>query len=191
MKKYLTLSISLIIFLSGIFSANALDPLDADDMQHFMNAMQPLQDLGKKHDFEGDEEENLPAEESPDVFSPMTDSLSLIKQHEAYGEFVVIIQNAGFHDAAEWANVGDRVMRAYMSLKMAQELTPEKRQEMEKSIREIEQNDYLSPDMKKQLITGLKQSLNIFDQKTDENTDDQNAVQPYLSRLESLFKELK
>ncbi len=66
MKKIITLVIGLVIFSANLVSAanlvNSQPPLTKDDIQHFMKAMKPLQDLGEKYDFEEDDEpptENL------------------------------------------------------------------------------------------------------------------------------------
>lgn len=201
MNKFLILCISSAIFLSGIFTAYADTPLSEDNIQHFMNAMKPLQELGKKYDFDenDDDEDNEDNENkdemtmtgASDIFSPMSESLEKVKNHEAFKEFESIILEAGFDDVSQWANVGDRVMRAYMSLKMLENMTPEKIQELKTSIREIEQNEYLSPKIKKQLVASLNQTITIYSQPPLDDKADHNIVKPYLARLDRLFEDLK
>ena len=194
MKIIAALSISILIFLSSFFALHAEVPLSGNDVQHFMNAMKPLQELGTKYDFIENSDkamrnQNPMANQNLSDFSPMTRSLKEIKGHEAYGEFEYIIRNAGFSSPQQWANVGDRVMKAYMSLKMIADITPEKIQEMKVSIEDIKKNEYLSPEIKKQLLNSMTQMMVMTTNIPKTTKADQETLKPYLAKLERLFEE--
>ncbi len=78
-----------------------------------------------------------------------------------------------------------------MSLKMIQAFTPEKRQEMQKTIAEIENNKYLSPESKQQILNNLRRSMTMAQNMSPQATVDQDTLKPYLARLERLFEEQK
>lgn len=169
--------------------AQAAAPLSKDDIQHFMNAMKPLQELGQKYEF--DENKDPPAENTGFTgFSPMTRALEDVKGHASYEEFNIIIHDAGFSSPEQWADVGDRVIRAYTALKVAREMTPEKKQKMMKNIEEVKKNEYLSPELKKQLLESLSQSMTMTDNINAGTKADQESLKPYLDQLERLFEEL-
>ncbi len=188
MKHVLTLCISISLFFGYFFTAHAITPLGENDIQHFMNAMKPLQELGEKYDFP--ENTDTPAE-NPDFadFSPMSRALKDVKDHESYEEFKTIILAAGFSTPQQWASIGDRIMRAYTSAKIIETMTPEKIQKMLKSIEEVKKNEYLSPEIKKQLLNNLTQALTMTDNLTESTKADQEALKPYLAKLERLFEE--
>ncbi|MBL4802929.1 MAG: hypothetical protein JKY45_13670 [Emcibacter sp.] len=195
MKIIVSVSISIFLFLGSLSALHAETHLSGNDIQHFMNAMKPLQKLGDKYDFE--ENNNKSAEDqapmvAPDDFTnftPMSQSLTEITGHKAYGEFEAIVHNAGFSSPQQWATVGDRVMKAYMSLKMIAELTPEKLQEMQVSIEEVKKNEYLSPEMKTQILGSLNQMIAMTTNLSEHDKADQKTLKPYLTKLERLFEE--
>ncbi len=188
MKIIIALCFSIALFSSSLFTASAADTLKGDDIQHFMNAMKPLKKLGKKYDFE-DNEDTSAAQMPEGDFGPMSRSLAQVKDHKAYNEFKSIISKAGFSSPERWAIVGDRVMRAYISLKMLEELTPEKIQELQVSIEAVEKNEYLSAQTKKQLLDSMKQMIALKGDVPKETKADQDALKPYLAKLERLFEE--
>ncbi len=168
--------------------AQAATPLGEDDIQNFMKAMKPLQELGDKYDFENNEDgpsENLDLDE----FSPMSHALENVKEHESYEEFKTIILQAGFSSPQQWASVGDRVLRAYTSLRIIEEMTPERIEEMLKSVEEVKKNQYLSPEIKKQLLESLSQTMTMKENISQSTKADQEALKPYLAKLERLFEE--
>jgi len=192
MTRTIILGIGFLLLLTPLtgnsFAANS--PLTGADIEHFMDAMKPLQKLAKKYDMEEDPDgaaNNMTGRD----FSPMSRSLARIKDHEAYGEFKTIIRDAGFSSTEHWANVGDRVMKAYISLNISQEMTPEQKQEMRQSMAEIEKNEYLSPEMKKQLLANLHQTMTMMDNLSRSDKTDQETLKPYLPKLERLFEELE
>jgi len=187
MKKIFFLPLSIIFFFSTGLMAYADDPLTGDNIQHFMNAMKPLKKLGEKHDI-GNSDHTAAAAMSGHEFTPMTNSLKEIKAHKAYGEFQSIIKSAGFSSAEQWANIGDRIMRAYMSLKITAEMTPERKKIIQKSIQEIKKNEYLTPTVKEQLLKSMNQSLLIPNSSDKADTD---MLKPYLTKLDQLFEEVE
>ncbi|PCJ44561.1 MAG: hypothetical protein COA76_16425 [Moritella sp.] len=190
MKIIIALCFSIVLFSSSLFAAHAAPTLSGDDIQHFMNAMKPLKKLGAKYDF-NDNGNSSTAQMAQTGFAPMSRSLAEVKNHEAYEEFKTIINKAGFSSPEQWAVVGDRVMRAYMSLKALEELTPEKIQELQVSIEAVEKNEYLSAETKKQLLGSMKQMITLKSDMPEESKADQDALKPYLAKLNSLFEELR
>lgn len=188
MKNIIPITLSILLFLGGFITAHATEPLSEGDVQHFMNAYNPVQKLGNKYDFDDDKDDAIENIDPAD-FTPMSYALERVKNHEAYEEFKTIISTAGFSSPQQWANVGDRVMGAFTSLKIIEEMTPEKIQEMLKSIEDVKKNEYLSPEIKKQLLESLTQMVTMSDNISHDEKADQNALKPYLARLERLFEE--
>jgi len=188
MGKNILFSIGIMLFLSAGITARADTALSENDIRHFMNAMKPLQELGKKYDFV--DNNHLPmATLDMNSFSPMSHSLEKVKNHKAFDEFSSIIQGAGFSSVEQWANIGDRIIRAYLSLRIVAEMTPEKIQEIQKSLAEVKQNNYLSPEVKKQLLNSLKRSITLEKNMSNGDKADQKSLKAHLVELEQYFEE--
>ena len=194
MKKKLILGFGVVMLLAMSFGnfhvAYAASPLTSDNIEHFMKAMKPLQQLSRKYDLEKETKGSVD-DFATKEFAPMSRSLDKIKDHKAYDEFTDIILDAGFSSVDQWANVGDRVMKSYISLRMKREMTPEQIQEIKKSMAEIENNAYLSAEMKKQFMANLQRTMAMVNDISNSDKADQEALEPYLPKLDQLFEELE
>lgn len=188
MKNIVSLGMGILIFLGGFFPAHAQAPLSGDDIHHFINAMKPLQELGSQYDFYNIG--NKPVEElNATNFFPMSHSLERVKNHQAYGEFQAIIHDAGFSSPEKWASIGDRIMRAYMFGRLVEELAPEEIQNMRDKMAGIEENDYLSLEIRKKILDNLKQILAMADEMPQAIKADQDSLKPFSAQLKRLFEE--
>lgn len=215
MKNIVTLSIAILFYFGSLLNANAAAPLSQDDINHFINAMKPLQALGQELDKDQalDKEQdsinnkmreeptasssdftgldNISKGNNPSLpnFAPMSHALTKMKGHPAYGKFQSILHNAGFSSPEQWARIGDRIMRAYMSRNMLKSMTPQKTLEIMKTIEEVEENEYLSSETKKHLLNSMKAATAMTRHIPAEIKADQDALKPSLAKLDRLFKE--
>ncbi|NOZ42924.1 MAG: hypothetical protein GXP02_07150 [Alphaproteobacteria bacterium] len=188
MKKIISLSFGIFILYGSFFAAYAQTPLSGNDIRHFIKAMKPLQKLGRKYDFKNSG--NGPAESlNITNFFPMSRSLKTIKDNKGYGEFKAVIRKAGFSSPEQWASIGDRIMRAYVFLKLTKTLTPEKIRDLQKNVAVIEKNKYLSLEMRKKFLDNLKQTIAMARKMPKNITADQASLKPFSAELKRLFKE--
>ncbi|WP_339862160.1 hypothetical protein [Paremcibacter congregatus] len=190
MNKIAITGLSLFAALCMSFSVQAATPLSRDNIESFIAVMKPMQKLEEKYDIleedGSDMQSVLPGSET---FGPMTHSLKTIRTHKSFPEFAKIIDDAGFTSPDQWANVGDRILNAYMGLKMAANMSPADVEKMQESIAELEKNEYLSPETKAQMLVGLKQGLAMMTNPSDQVKADQKALKPYMRKLEILFED--
>ncbi|WP_138379118.1 hypothetical protein [Luteithermobacter gelatinilyticus] len=185
----LSLKLSGIILLLIYHSAAlAQPPLSGDKIEGFISTLPKLEELGEKYDIE-DDQEDLDSQASPDgAFSPFTSSLRTLKGHKAYNDFMAIIREAGFSSAEEWAMVGDRVMRAFISTEIKGQHSSS-RAEMEEAIKDVQNNPHISTEQKQAIINNLHQSMAMMSAASNAPAEDVKAIQPYLGKLKSLSKE--
>jgi len=175
-------------FWGSSFAAQARTPLSGDDVRHFIAAMKPLQKLGRKYDFEDTGKQTVEGLNVMD-FYPMSRSLDRVKNHKSFGEFKEIIHKVGFSSPEKWASIGDRVMRAYMFGRLVEGLSPEKLQDMQEKMAEIEKNVYLSPEIRKKILDNLKQTMAMAHKMPENIKADQESLKPFLAKLKRLFEE--
>ncbi|MCF8473103.1 MAG: hypothetical protein K9G26_00285 [Emcibacter sp.] len=187
MQKIRSLAIRIILLLSISSVAYADSPLNVNDIQYFMKVMPPLQLLGQKYNFENGAEQN----QIMDInnFTPMSNALEIIQTHKAFSEFQSIIHTAGFSSPQHWATVGDRIMRAYISLQTAKNMTPKKIQDMTISIEEMNKNEYLSLETKQNIQNNLNNMIEMVRNTPQDIKNDQETLKPFLTQLERLFEE--
>jgi len=163
------------------------------DIRHFIAAIKPLDKLGKKYAL--DQDKDMMSQTMDGEFNPMSQSLKRIRKHEAYGEFKHIIQKAGFSSDEEWAMVGDRVMKAFIALKMKKEMQHQPGQggvgELEESLKQIENNQHISSEMKERLLKQIKQSIIMIKSVSNSSPADQNALRPHMDNLNTQFKDVE
>lgn len=188
MKKITFFGISLLLLLGANLPLHASVPLQEKDIQSFLTAMPLLHKLEKKYNL-GEYLNTAPLSGPEEDFSPMTRSLAKMRDHAAYDEFSDIVTNAGFPSPSAWASTGDRILKTYMSIRMAEETSPAKRQALLENIAEVEKNDFLSPTMKKQMLAGMKMGLAMMTTPSTEMKADQKTLRPHLTKLEKIFKD--
>lgn len=133
----------------------------------------------------GDFSHMMPSEAQMErAASPFTSNLEEIRASEGYGDMVSTVKKHGFSSVEEWAAVGDRAMRAFASLQMADEI-PELDAQMEDMRKQLAQSGMpkaQQEQMLKMMDTGRVQMKKF----QDVPQADLNAVRPHLKRFEEL-----
>lgn len=164
----------LLVFSTGAWSAN----LTARDVQGFVNSMQELKPYFDQYaDETGDEGD---AGSTAQIVSDWARSLK-----EQQDVQVVLTKNGFDHES--WAVISQQVTSAYMALKFGKD-GHNVIGEMRQSMTEIEANADIPAEQKTQMVTQMKQSMAEMEKVLSAPVDDQNAVKPYLSKLDAIFE---
>jgi hypothetical protein len=167
-------------FLLFALGLHAGQPALTDDqIRRYVASLQDLEELGDRID----EDELDPAFDAEDgqvdlesmMKNPMSSAVAALEGHEAYGDFTRIVSRHGFATPQQWGEVGDRVVRAYMTLQMERE-QPRVQEEMKQALREIENNPHMSAAQKEQMRTMLEQSMAGMKAMTGAPREDVEAV---------------
>ncbi|MFO8111811.1 MAG: hypothetical protein R6T92_04790 [Desulfosalsimonadaceae bacterium] len=176
----------LAVVLGGSVYASSLR--DAD-IKNFISSMKEVQMAEEEYDdldeFVDDEDFSEEDMEMPD--NPMSESIKALRGHEIYGRLDGIAKDHGFSDATHWASVGDRVLKAFFSILLEEE-EPAMREEMERSLREIDENPHMSDAQKQEMKQMMKNAMSSMDAMADAPAEDVDAVRPHMGELRQVLE---
>ncbi len=190
MKKYIFAKSLVFVFMMSITATYAWGASLTDaDVENFISSLKEIQVLGQQYDDLDnlDDEFSPGAEEMKMPENPMSDSLERIRGHEIYGRIQNVVRDHGFTDAEQWANVGDRVFKAYISLDLEGEM-PAMRAEMEDALQEIEENPHMSDQQKTQMKQMIENVMSSMEEMTDAPEEDMAVVEGHMDELRQLLE---
>lgn len=177
-RKLLWLVGSVVFFMQYTSSALA-GPLTEQQVERYLKSMPQSQALSKKYD-DGQRKKI-------DPHLPLTSALKLMhSQGPAYDGLKKLAIEHGFSSAEEWADVGDRVMTAYLFLSSS--LSPEQiEQGYQQGVSNIKKDPKLS-DVQKQMILQRMEKTHTKNQDRRINAQpDLPALAPYKATLEQVY----
>lgn len=184
-----TLTILLLLFLTVSALHAGAAALKTSEIEGFIASLSELQSLSKKHeDLEkwtanaGARSRGAPGAE----VNWMADSIAAIEGHPVYREFEEVVGSHGFESPEHWAEVGDRVLKAFFAATMDQQ-APAMKAQMEQAMREIENNTSLTPEQKQIMKETMGSSMAQVSAMSDAPSADVEAVRPYMDRLQRAF----
>ncbi|WP_290633248.1 hypothetical protein [Aquisalimonas sp.] len=167
MLKRISILLVAVAALGGFTTAQALDDATIDQ---WLGSMSELQEWSATHD---DLDEDF---ESPEHIDDMDFEAMLADTAREHDEIQGIIRRHGYSDENEWAGVGDRIFRAMMASEMR--MNPEREQEMERALREIDEHPQLSDEQKVRMREQIQQQMDAFSGMFEDVPDaDIEAVQ--------------
>ncbi|MGM0569155.1 hypothetical protein [Marinobacter sp.] len=93
-----------------------------------------------------------------------------------------IAREHGFNDTEDWADAGDRILLALMSLGL-EEPAPALLQRLDRIEAELHDSDHFSDDQKVRMARMLSASRKRVEQAGDVSQQDRAAVEPYVGEL--------
>ena len=167
-----------LLFTTG---AAAESPLTTDQAKRFIATLAPLDALGDELEAQG-KVEAMQVDTAPkagEAFAPYTKAVAALKDKFPgdYAKLAKVAKAQNF-SAEEWGAVGDRVMIAYMALKMREQdpKTTAMMQGMDKSML-----DMVPPDMRAQ----LEQTFAMMETVKNAPEADIAAITPLKADLET------
>ena len=187
-----------ILFFLNILPAMAQNTLSNGDIEKYIIVLPQIHQLSERYQ-SGINKENK--EETivfnPDTLSltPITDNLATLVNHPTFEEFTLIITKAGFLNAAEWANVGDRIMMAYSATQLINPVGNNApsinfiKENMQTELSNVEKNQFISAEQKLTLINKIQKSMALLNNPNYIDNENITIIAPYIERLNSFFKE--
>lgn len=177
MKKTIRYIATLMMSLALVGMAAAAD-MTAKQVEGYMASMPELALIGDKYP---------QSQQDIDRYRPLGSALELMdKKTDAYAELSALAKKHHFSTTEQWADVGDRVMQAYLVLSSS--LTPEQVQAgYETGVANINKDPNLSKENKQKILTNMEKThgRNMLMRKKAE--PDLAVVKPYMGQLDSLF----
>ncbi len=113
---------------------------------------------------------------------------SHLKSRPYYDELNEVVQESGFDNTAAWVQAAQRITNAYMALELGGK-GAETAAQIEASLQQLRDNQYLNEAQKEELIQQLKNSQARLANLKEVSAADQAAVKPHLDELRRHFEE--
>ena len=156
------------------------EALTSQQVTQFIASMPDLTALGEKHD-DGKKRKIDPAR-------PLTSSLdSMGRQSAAYADLAQLASRHGFTGAEQLADVGDRVMSAYMIARDGLSLD-EVKAGYQRGVDNVNKDPKLDDRQKKAILGGMNKSHQRYLAARQAAEKDLPAVQPHMAELGKLFE---
>lgn len=193
------LKISFFFVFLNFFPANAQKTLESDEIEQYLRSLTTI-----KRSFETlesqnqtDEEESIPVVSQYDDTSltPISDNLDTLRNHPTYPDFIDAVKKHGFSSAAEWADVGDRVMNAVAGYYLnnpppgVDKTIADLIEDMNNQKELIANNKYISSKQKQTLLEKIENRVALLNDPNYINNENIKIIRPYIKRLNSLFEE--
>lgn len=118
--------------------------------------------------------------------TPFAEALPAMRAHPAHDEIVAVVARHGFADLAEFADVADRIVLAYVALKTA-DRAPQQIAQLESSIKQIEASE-MAPAQKQRMLDAMRESLRMTAAYQAAPEPDRAALRPHLGELDAAFR---
>ena len=118
---------------------------------------------------------------------PMSNLVKSVKASGMAGGFSSAIAGHGFSSMDKWGELGDRIVKALVTLQVSKEGDP--RAEMSRMMAEMQGSQHISEAQLKQIMAGMESSLKMLDIMADAPPEDVEAVRPHMPLLENMFSE--
>lgn len=138
------------LILAGSFVFGNAQALDDAAISKWLGTMEDWQELSETQEPMDNQGDGV---KSPQEIHDMDYQRMLTRSAQEHPEAEAIIRNHGYRDIDEWAEVGSRILRATMAMEAGEGMAPggEHQREMEKALREIDENPHLSEAQKDQI----------------------------------------
>lgn len=165
-------------------------PLRDADIKNFISSLKEIQTLEEEYDdldqyYEDEAFDSGKSAEMPDNI--MSDSIARLKGHEIYGRMQGIARSHGFRNVEQWAKVGDRVLRAFFTITFEEE-DRDIKAEMERSLREIDENPYMTDEQKQEIKQMMQNTMASVEYMTGAPAEDVRAVRPHMDALRQVME---
>lgn len=181
MKTLLGLLSRMILMLCiGWASLAYADPLTSQQVERFIAAMPELVALGEKYQDAG--QRNI------DPARPLTSSLAHMQgKGPEYTDISKLAARHGFSSVEQFADVGDRIMLAYMSSSTTQ--SPEEIEALyQQGVANVKKDSALSAEQKERILGGMAKSHQSSLEAGKAAEQDLAALRPHMAELEKLFE---
>lgn len=167
-----------VMFLTASSSIAMAAGLTEKQVQNYINSVPETMELGEKYPQE---------QKKIDRSRPMGSSLELMgKDSESYKDLTLLAIKHDFKNAEEWADVGDRVMQAYLVAKSETTLEQMKAS-YDKAVLSINNDKSLSEDRKKGTLKGMEKGYLRNVAMVKKTKSDLPAVKARMSEIEAVF----
>ena len=182
---YRKLSLNRVV-LCALFLASPVHALTDDQVVRFIASMQEMRTIADRFQ---DTDRLVAGPGSSDearqrVESPFSSSLSDMRRTDGFDDMLGIMKKHGFTSEEQWAEIGDRVIRAYAAVRMAEQ-APQLDKKMADALKQLEESSM--PEAQKEMMREMMRTSNqVLEVYADVPEADKDAVRPHIAALEAV-----
>ena len=181
-----------VLFMLAAATVATAEPLNEGRIQGFLNSLEDLQALGERaKDTEMFENMGQEIQESARKgdFRPMSLMVEKMRGHSIHNEFASIVSEHGFDHPGDWANTGDRVMRAMAAMELKGPDRGDVKAEMEAMMKKMENNPNISEQQRQRMRQQMEKAVAGMEAMANAPQADIEAVRPYRDRIRQAMNE--
>lgn len=184
--------LSIAVFMLAVAMMATAAPLNDTRIEGFLNSLEDLETLGERtQDLEMFESmgQEIEASAREGDFRPMSLMVEKMRGHSMHEAFADIVSRHGFDRPKDWANTGDRVMRAMAAIELKGQKQGNVQAEMEAMMERMENNPDIPEQQRKRMREQMEQAMVGMKAMADAPQADVEAVRPYRDRIRQAMDE--
>lgn len=175
----LTISFSTILYAT---------PLTTGKASNWLDAMEAMQKWGETHASEIEAIQRVHVgsnrnRNNPNGMPSFTEAVNTAKAMGFYDEVSALVSNYGFSDLYNWAEIGDKVIKAFMAHSM-QGINFDPK--MQQQLAAMENNPSLTAEQKAMLRQSMAQMQQMVSANSNAPAADIEAIKPLIPRLQAM-----
>lgn len=187
LRALMATSAGALLVASQVF-AQSSPPLTAEVVEAFVGSVPEIRQVGEKYDATPlVEPSGSMGDAMKQATAPFTAAVAQMRTHQAHEELLAIVQRRGFADLEQWAQTGDRVMRAFVAAKMDAE-APRMNDQMKQALEQLERSG-MPASQKEQMRQMMMSSQQMMGALNDVPAADKAAVTPFIPMIDALDRQ--
>ena len=162
-------------------------PLSDERIERFLASLEDLESLGKQvenTDMFGNMGQEIQEQAMrKGEFRPMGMMVEKMRDHEMHDQFSSVVSDHGFQRPEDWADTGDRIMRAMAAMELQKHDRGDMRAEMGAMMNKMENNPNISEQQRKRMRQQMGQAMAGMKAMADAPQEDIEAIRPYRDRI--------
>ncbi|MGM0451345.1 MAG: hypothetical protein ACQERE_10970 [Pseudomonadota bacterium] len=181
-----------VLFVLAAASGAAAEPLNDERIEGFLGSLEDLESLGERTEntemFEDMGQEIQESTREGD-FRPMSMMVEKMRDHSMHGEFADVVSEHGFDRPEDWADTGDRIMRAVAAMELKGQEQEDVQAEMDEMMKQMENNPNVSEQQRERMRQQMEQAMAGMKAMADAPQEDIEAVRPYRDQIRQAMDE--
>lgn len=181
-----------VLFMLAVAMTATAEPLNDERIEGFLNSLQDLESLSEHTEntevFENMGQEIQEAARKGD-FRPMSLMVEKMRDHSMHDEFADVVSKHGFDRPEDWAETGDRIMRAMAAMELKGQDQGDVRAEMDAMMKQMEDNPNVTEQQRERMRQQMEQAMAGMKAMADAPQADIEAVRPYRDRIRQAMDE--
>lgn len=167
-------------------------PLSDARIERFIASLSDLDQLAERveqTDMFGSMGQEIQKAAREGEFRPMRLMVEKMRDHDMHGEFASMVSGHGFERAEDWADTGDRIMRAMTAMELEKHNQDDVQARMSTMMEQMKNNPNISKEQRKRMRQQMEQAMAGMKAMADAPEADVKAVRPYRDRIRRVMND--